>query len=126
MWKPLVVLAVSALALTGCAGAPQGPAEEPAPSGRITAPAPEETAAGEVALLETVRDFRAVPILDSASDEEIVAAANEACAQLAAGTSLVDVSIIDGDDPTGQGFLLAKTAHEHLCPDTPTGMETTP
>ncbi len=132
MWKPLIVVAAATLVLTGCASSPTVEVEKPAAaeeteaSPKITAPPESEQGLGEEALLEEVRGFRAVPILDSATDEQVIAAAKDACEQLEAGTRLIDVDVIDGDDPAKEGTLLAKTAHAHLCPDAPLDMSTTP
>ena len=117
--------------LSGCSGGTEvvgsavesSPLDERAEVGEQGADVPEadatpdEVDSSETALLETVRGFRAVPILDATSDEQVIASAYEACTQLESGTRLIDVNVIDVEDPAQEGVLLAKTAHEHLCPE---------
>ncbi len=127
MWKPLITCAAAVLVLAGCAGAP---AEEPAPkpTAEETAPAPlvaEEAApeAGtpEAAYLEFVRQYEdRSPLFTEASDEELIAAGKLACEQLAAGTELDDVRVVEGEEPNGLGFYdvssaIAGVARDNLC-----------
>lgn len=91
-----------------------------------TVAVPDEAEPEETALLEAVRGFRAVPILDATSDEEVIASAHEACTQLEGGTRLIDVNVIEVEDPAQEGVLLAKTAHEYLCPEVAMDTSLTP
>ncbi len=141
MRRIIGVLAASAavvLGLSGCSGDSEvvGSAVESASIDARTdvsaqgsdAPEPvlEEADSAETALLDAVRGFRAVPILDATSDEEVITSAHEACTQLEDGTRLIDVNVIDVEDPAQEGVLLAKTAHEYLCPEVAMDTSLTP
>lgn len=105
------VIAVAAvLTLTGCSGAVRGEPEvaettPPATSAPLTAESPAAAPTGEVAYLDAVRE--ALPdntVIPNATDEQLLAAGEEACKVLDNGEDTMTVSLIDGEPKNGLGY----------------------
>lgn len=123
------------LGLVGCSAAPEkAPTEEPAASTEETTevepltaePVEEETptpSTPEEAYLVAVReslDPETTQIPD-ATDEQLLAAGQDACEQIAAGTEPGEVLVIDGEQPDSVGYYVDSSriglrASELLCP----------
>lgn len=142
MWKPLIVLAVSAFALTGCAGTPEGPADtsperaeaaagatnSTEETGPLVAKKSEDPNAGsdpEGAFLESMRGAQGVLELEEASDAQYLEAGYKACEQMAGGATTLQVQVVEGEEMVG-GVLyetsraIATYANQFLCPEVST------
>lgn len=110
--KPAAALAVLlALTLTGCAGGSDNAADERTAPAVSESAAPDETAAPLTAeepadeadtpdskFLEYVRGALLTETqIGNATDEQLIEAGHEACEQLAAGTALEDVRVVEGE-----------------------------
>ncbi|MEV8023404.1 DUF732 domain-containing protein [Microbacterium sp. NPDC080220] len=99
-----------ALALTGCSGAVGGEPEAvettpPASSAPLTAGTPASAPSGEAAYLEAVREaLPADTVIPDATDEQLIAAGEEACAVLADGGDTVATSLIEGEPTSEAGY----------------------
>lgn len=118
----VAVAAVLLFVLTGCsAAAGDAPAESAAP---LVAESPAASAAGvdEAAFLEDVREnLPANTQIPDATDEQLLAAGADACAQSLAGTSSDDLSVIEGEvrSAGGEGYfvdsgVILSAASRHL------------
>lgn len=108
-------IATALLLLAGCSAGTQEnvtlisePVGSPAPSSAapLTAQTPEATAqGGEAAFLEEVRaDLRPDNVIPDATDEQLLAAGEEACERLAAGETGDTISVIDGEQKDAGGY----------------------
>lgn len=105
------VIAVAAvLALTGCSGTAGAEPEAvettpPATSAPLTAESPESAPSGEAAYLEAVREaLPANTVIPNATDEQLLAAGQEACEVLASGADTMTVSLIEGEPTSEAGY----------------------
>ena len=133
---PKVTAAIAALVLaitlTGCTAA-QNPTQEPAsgpqgaeqspestPAPLVAEPSPEPiltTAEGEyVTVLRAAfdRDGTQIP---NATDEQLIAAGQDACEQIDAGTNPDSVRVVEGEEePHADSGRIGYAAAEYLCP----------
>lgn len=106
----VIAAIVVAVALTGCSGAAGGApeAEEttpPATSAPLTAESPAAAPSGEAAYLEAVREaLPADTVIPNATDEQLLAAGEQACEVIAEGEDTSTVSLIDGEQTNGLGY----------------------
>lgn len=109
MRKMVVIgIALIALALTGCAaeGTPEvEKAASPAASAPLTAESPAAAPSGEAAYLEAVREaLPADTVIPNATDEQLLAAGDEACEAIAISDDTSTVSLIEGEQANGLGY----------------------
>lgn len=133
------VAAVALLLLTGCTSTAQSgpatseaiaasptPAESAASAAPLTAEKPTDatSAAGTpqeaflVKIREVLPDDTSIP---NATDDQLLTAAGEACAQMAAGTDSTLVSVIAGEQQDAAGYYqdsarIAAVARQTICP----------
>ncbi len=136
MRVPLIAAAAAVLllSLTGCAGAtPSTDAKPSATPTETVAPlkaeTPTETAPAdpEAAFLDAMHTrlkAERPPIeetqIPNASDEQLLEAGKNACAQLASGAGVRDVRVIEGEKANELGYFIdsqdiAKAAEQDLC-----------
>lgn len=112
-------IAAALLLLAGCStGAQENvtlvsePVGSPAPSSAapLTAETPVETpteAPDKAAYVAEVRDtLRAENVIPNATDEQLVAAGQEACQLRASGTAPEDITVIAGETRSKSGYFL--------------------
>lgn len=115
-----------AFALTGCSGtAPEAPedagATPPATTAPLTAESPTAAPTGETAYLDAVRE--ALPedtVIPNATDEQLIAAGEEACSEIADGVDTLTLSLIPGEAADASGFYpdsaaIISSARTSLC-----------
>lgn len=131
-----LVSAVLLLALTGCAGTVGDDAGEPqdaAPTTASETPTAEETVeplsvtptaepeTPEGKFLGRIRDGLADTELADATDEQLLATGEKACAQLADGVYYKDVLVVEGDVRTEDWYKYSSAftlfGALHLCPE---------
>lgn len=118
---------VAVLMLTGCANtaptdADETPAETPAP---LVAETPATAIAddADAAFLTYVREHLPTNTqIPDATDEQLIAAGQNACDQMRAGTAPGDVRVVDGEQPNDSGYYLDSSAIMNgavtaLCPE---------
>lgn len=130
---PKVTAAVAALvlvlALAGCADdGDSANTERSGSSDAATTPAPleaestEPTEPGDSAYLDELR--RALEgsggnSIPNASDDQLIEAGRRACEQMAAGTALEEVRVVENEPETGVGYKdslrIAAVAAKHYC-----------
>lgn len=107
------VALVALLALTGCAGASDAESEQRSTSteSETSAPLVAETpasAAGDDAhdaFLAYVREnLPASSSIPDATDEQLLAAGNDGCSQIAAEVNPDDLTVIEGEERDGGGY----------------------
>ena len=126
----IAVAVLVALTLTGCAGTPESTATEPTQANESAAPltAETETPDAEVGTDEAyLADVRAAleanggSSIPDATDEQLIAAGQDACEQMLAGTDQFDVRVIEGEQAGETGYVdslrIAGVAVKHYCPD---------
>ena len=131
MWKRTAALtAVLLLTLTGCAGTPEsapgGPKQASETAAPLVAETPAESAPAddEALYLEEVRDrLPATTIIPDATDEQLLAAGQEACERRDAGESSDDITLIEGEVRGEGGYFvdsqaIVGAAWITLCPTT--------
>lgn len=119
---------LAALALTGCAGtaAPEGDERATSAESESAQPLAAETPAaqddtGAPAFVDAVRESLAPNTqIPDATDEQLIAVGEAACARIAAGESLDGASLIEGEQPNGIGGyddtnMIIVAAKQHLC-----------
>lgn len=126
----IATAAVLGMLLTGCAEA-IGPekvehevavssSESPTPLVAET-PAPTEENVGEVAFITETREaLGSDSQIPDATDEQLLAAGADACAQIAEGKSTEQVRVIEGESPDDLGWYsdsskIASVAQRTLC-----------
>lgn len=121
---------LAALALTGCAGAPESSAKEPEQAsetaGPLVAETPAEEAVSDVdaAFVEDVRtalsNGRETSIPD-ATDEQLLEAGYAACEQLANGVPDDEVQVVENETPSDlygqhpESYIIATVASSRIC-----------
>lgn len=134
MRRIIGVLAASAAVVLGLSGCASEPEQQPTPAANEKAEepaaplaaAPEEVApepgSPDEAFLVAVRPFveESTQIAD-ATDEQLIAAGEDACAQIAAGTLPDDVRVIEGERKNDVGYYVDSSriggvASRTLCP----------
>lgn len=103
------------LTLTGCTQTISDPpaAQPTETSAPLTAesPAVKEADGSEKAYLADVRDsLPSDTVIPNASDEQLLAAGERACEELAAGADTLTVSLIDGEPQNGLGYYESSSA----------------
>lgn len=112
------------VAVNSATSAPAAPAESAAPLTAQTPEASSDAAQGspEAAFLTQVREVlppdNSIP---NATDEQLIAAAEDACAQMAAGADSTAVSVIDGEQKDSLGYFrdsarIGSVAKQTICP----------
>lgn len=121
---------VALLALTGCAGAPDAESEqrstatESETSAPLVAETPEAEAEddAEVAFLAYVRENLPTPTsIPDATDEQLLAAGEDACARLTTGEPADGMVVVEGEQPWENGTYydsatIVTGASINLCP----------
>lgn len=112
----LTVAILAALTLTGCAVTPE-PEPPAAPQTKVEtpteAPTPEPLVAetpstdpDEAAYIEYVRGkLRPNNVVPDATDEQLIAAGLDGCAQFDAGVDSMDISVIEGEERNSGGYF---------------------
>lgn len=117
------VAAVLLLTLTGCAGATDAaPSEPQAPAPLVASPEaeqPVDTPEAEFVAKarEALGDASQIP---DATDDQLIAAGEDACQQLAEGKTPEEVRVIEGEAPNSAGWYsdstkIATIAGQILC-----------
>lgn len=103
----IVAGVVLLLALTGCSQSPADTAEAPdavETTAPLVAESPDALESTDATYLETVREMLPGNTqIPDASDAQLIEAGKRACAELAAGTDTLTLSLIDGETPNGAG-----------------------
>lgn len=141
---PKVTAAIAALVLaitlTGCTTA-QTPTQEPASAPQSAEQSPESTPAPlvaetpaesdpasdvEVAFVEKFHEIRATmpgaSQIPDATDEQLIAAGEEACTRLSGGETSDTIVLIEGEAKNGAGYYsdsgaVISSARQTLCPE---------
>lgn len=124
----LAATALLIVGLTGCSGATDPAPAEPVTSTETAAPLVAETPDAEpvadtpegvflAELRDVLKDDTQIP---DATDEQLVAAGQDACQQLAEGKGVKDVRVIEGEQPNAAGWYadsgkIASVAERFLC-----------
>lgn len=121
-----------ALTLTGCAGgAEEESGERPAPvASESAAPLVAETPTAEPSLPSVESEFVALvreslpanTLIPNATDDQLIAAGNEACERLRAGETSDTITLIDGEQKNGADIYadsgaIITSARLTLCTD---------
>lgn len=134
---PTLAVVLLALGLTSCAStssvADAAPVETPAAVEQTTpateAPAPAITAAPAVQADTPEGQFVAenrkrtdIETLQSATDEQLIAAGEQACVELAKNPDIYALRLVEGEEPSAGGTYLASGtigvfAEQFLCPE---------
>lgn len=129
--KEAALAAVLLLTLTGCASTAVNAADAgtaPAVSENtpqlVAEETPEPTApmTPEGTYLERVRaELPQDTVIPNATDEQLLAAADDACGQIASGVDVLAVQVIEGETPNGLGYYessakIGAIAAEIFCP----------
>jgi hypothetical protein len=127
----IAVAVLVALTLTGCAGTPDnagdertapGTSESAAPLVAETSSAPAEDLSDDELFLSRVREeLPENTVIPDASDEQLLAAAQQACEQMNSGTDVAAVQVIEGEQPNGLDIYessakIAAVAKDIYCP----------
>ncbi|WP_417510556.1 DUF732 domain-containing protein [Microbacterium sp.] len=133
----IALAALIALTLTGCAGAADETPSAPQSTTQSTpsatpdslvaeTPAAEEADDASAAFVEKFHEVRATMPGDSqipnATDEQLLAAADEACSRLDAGETSDTIVLIDGEEKNGAGYYsdsaaIMVAARDSICPE---------
>ncbi|MEZ3156850.1 hypothetical protein AB1K56_07945 [Microbacterium sp. BWR-S6Y] len=121
------VSAIALLLLTGCsAGASEGRESDSAgrasasPEAPLTAETPVE-GNDETTFYDAVRSkLRPDNVIPNATDAQLRAAGEKACAAIASGVDTLTLSLIDGEQPDASGFypdsfVIIASARETIC-----------
>lgn len=126
----IAATAAALLLLAGCSGTTQEsvtstsePVGSPAATDAapLSAQTPEARVdGGEAAFLEAVRaNLRPDNVIPDATDEQLIAAGQEACDARAAGQATDTISVIDGEEPVHgyyrDSLQIVQAAAENLC-----------
>lgn len=128
---PAALALLAALTLTGCAGATSSPSDDGSMMSRSTSeteapltaePTSEPETGSDQAYLVQLRQAlegsggNSIP---DATDEQLIEAGQDACEQMAAGTALEEVRVVEDEPETGVGFKdslrIAAVAAQHFC-----------
>lgn len=125
----IALTALVLLSLTGCAGTVEEAASETPTDVETVAPLVAETTepdnlSAEESYLVNIRialEANGGSSIPNATDAQLLAAGQDACEQMRAGTDAFDVRVIEGEQPGETGYVdslrIAGGAAKYLCPD---------
>lgn len=119
----MVVLLAGCSAPTASEGpSPSAPSTAPlVAESPVPAPSAETADTAYVSAIRTATEANDDSQVASASDEQFIQAGRDACEQIADGTDVFDVRVVEGEEPTAIGYedslRISGAALEHLCPE---------